>query len=1073
MKKLFLLLVAVLSIGLYASAQTRTVTGTVIDAETEEPALGASVVPAGEQLGVVADYDGNFSLVVAANVTHITVTYIGFDPVTVPIGDGKNLVIRLQKANNALDEVIAVAYGTAKRAEYTGSAGVVKSEQLENALVSNITQALSGNVAGVQTFSSDGAPGSAPSIQIRGTGSINASSSPLYVVDGVPYQGSIGNISPADIESMVVLKDAASTALYGARGANGVVLITTRSGKQGKARIDVNARWGVNTRAVPMYDVIDDPRMFMEQTYVAMANSRTRIYGEDDALANAYVNQNIWNRYGYQTWTIPAGQQAFNLAGKFNPNATMGYTDGRYYWQPDDWEDEALINGLRQEYSLSITGGTDRMQYYVSGTYLTDEGIIKGSHFNRLTARTRVDYQALDWLKIGTDISYIYSNTAYPGENTNDSGTSSGNAFYFINKLAPVYPMYVRNPDGSIMYNELYGNPIYDYGDGIDYGNGMIGTTRMPQGNPIGQLMYDVNDYLDDIIDAKWYAILTPVKGLTLTQKVNYFVDNARTHSLANGLYGQFRANGGQVMQVANRSMVTSLQSLANYTITFNEIHTIAALLGYESEDIRTEYVEGIGDNLYQPTVPFVNNTIDNKKGYGAYGELSHRGVFFQGKYTLMDRYYLMGSIRRDGSSRFAPGHRWGTFWSLSAGWDLAKEDFMMTARENWLDVFKFRASFGQTGNDRIGNSTFNQPWADFYQVTGADGVFSDGTLVQKGNPELTWEKSNSFNIGFDFSILKGKLTGTAEFFNRQTDDMLFSLPVAPSLGYSSIPSNVGSLRNNGFEVELTYTPIRNRNVNWEIFANLTYGKNKVLKLAPEILNEKGEWVSSTYQRMREGHSIYEIYLPVYAGVDTDPESRTAGYAMYLALDEDGMEYKTPDWTVARTTNSKYTEDLSPDVYGGFGTRVSFFGVDFSIQCAYQLGGQLLDYGYMDLMGDGSSVGAWHKDVIGAWNPAANVNSDIPMLITEGEFQYANATSTRFLTSSDYLSINNITLGYTLPNRWLNKLGIQSCRVYGAAENVALFSARKGLDPRQGFLSSDNSTYSPIRAISGGIQISF
>ena len=273
--------------------------------------------------------------------------------------------------------------------------------------------------------------------------------------------------------------------------------------------------------------------------------------------------------------------------------------------------------------------------------------------------------------------------------------------------------------------------------------------------------------------------------------------------------------------------------------------------------------------------------------------------------------------------------------------------------------------------------------------------------------------------------------------------------------------------------MELTYTPIRNRNVNWEIFANLTYGKNKVLKLAPEILNEDGEWVASTYRRMREGHSMYELYMPVYAGVDTDPESPTAGYAMYLALDDDGMEYKTADWSVARTTNSKYTEDLSPDVYGGFGTRVTFFGVDLSIQCAYQLGGQLIDYGYMDLMGDGSSVGAWHKDVIGAWNLAANINSDIPMLITEGKYQYANATSTRFLTSSDYLSINNITLGYTLPNRWLNKLGIQSCRVYGAAENVALFSARKGLDPRQGFLSSDNSTYSPIRAISGGIQISF
>ncbi len=788
MKKLFLLLVAVITIGMCASAQNRTVTGIVIDTDTEEPLIGASVTPAGQTVGVATDIDGAFTLTVAPNVTKLSVSYVGYAAQQVDIKEGR-MTIRLVAESNILDDVIAVAYGQAKRSEYTGSAGVVKAEQIENALVSNITQALTGAVAGVQTTSSSGQPGSAPSIKIRGTGSINAGSSPLYVVDGIPYQGDISAISTADVESMVVLKDAASTALYGARGANGVVLITTRRGDEGKARISVDARWGVNTRGLSSYDMVDDPRQFMELTYQSMVNTRQQIYGEDLATANAYANANLWKeRYGgYITWTIPEGQNAFNMEGKFNPYATMGYSNGKYYWQPDDWEDEALVDGLRQEYTVSVAGGNERMQYYLSGTYLEDEGLIKGSHFRRLTTNASVDYQAKDWLKLGTSIRYIYSNQGAPDEQ--DSSTSSGNVFYFINSLAPVYPVYVRNADGSVMMNTLYNQPVYDYGDGIDYGNGLMGVGRTPNGNPIGQQLYNVNDYLMDILDTKWYAELKLYKGLTFTQNVAYYVDNTRSHYLANGLYGQFASNGGQVSQSQTRWRNITLQSLLNYQLNINEIHDLYFLAGYESEDYATEGVWAIGSNLYQPLVPYIDNTIDDKRGGGSMDALNHKGFFFQGKYTLMSRYYLMGSFRRDASSRFAPGKKWGSFWSLSGGWDISKEAFMEDAN-SVLDFLKFMASFGQTGNDNV--STY--AWTDLYSMTGADGVFSDGNLAQKGNPNLTWEKSNSFNTGFDFSLWKGKLSGTVEYFNRVIDDMLFYLPVAPSLGYTSIPANVGKM---------------------------------------------------------------------------------------------------------------------------------------------------------------------------------------------------------------------------------------------------------------------------------------
>ncbi len=1068
MKKLFLLLVAVLSIGLCASAQMRTVRGTVIDASTDEPLIGASVTAGTSNMGVATDVDGAFSISVPSNVTKLTVSYVGYETQTVHI-TSQDLVIKLHAQANVLDDVIAVAYGTSKKSEYTGSAGVVKADQLENALVSDVTSALSGKVSGVQTFSSNGQPGSSPAVRIRGTGSINAGSDPLYVVDGVPYMGEISNISAQDIEAMTVLKDAASTALYGARGANGVILITTKRGSEGKARITVDARWGVNNRALPNYDVVSDPRQYMELTYQTMANTQRYYMGvTNERQINAYVNNQIWNYFGgYQTYTAPDGQLLFDMNGRFNPNATEGYSNGKYYWRPDDWCKETFINGFRQEYNVSISGGTQRLQYYISGSYLEDEGIIKGSHFDRFTTLAKVDYQAKDWLKIGSSLQYVYSNTGYPRDQT--EALSNGNAFAFAYTMAPVFPVYVRNADGSIMWNSQYGKPVYDYGDGKDYGNGLMGASRTPQGNPVGALQYDVSDYLADVLDGKWYAQITPIKGLSITENVGYFLDNTRGHQLLNGVYGQFKEQGGQAVQVQTRMRDITLQTLVNYDFSIADRHNIGLMAGYESEDFNYEMVQALGSNLYQPLVPFVDNTIDDKRGYGSSMELAHRGFLFRGKYNFEDRYFFMGSVRRDGSSRFAPGHRWGTFWSLSVGWDIAKERFMEEFTN--VDLLKFRASFGQNGNDAIGSSTLNMPWADFYQMTGADGVFSDGVLAQKGNADLTWETSNAFNIGFDFSFFKGMLSGSIEYYNRQTSDMLFNLPVAPSLGYSSIPSNVGSMRNNGFELELNYRPVNTQDITWDIFANLTYGRNKILELDPSILNEDGEWARSSTSHLRVGESIYDLYLPQWAGVD--PET---GYAQYWAQEtnEDGTPgevYKTTDYLVAQDTYSQHTGDISPKIYGGFGTTVNAYGIDFSVSFSYQAGGKLIDSGYQALMSS-SSVGAMHKDLLNAWTPE-NPNTDVPMLISQAEKLYPNSVSDHLLISSNYLSLNNITLGYNLPSKWTRKIGIDGVRIYGAAENVALWSRRKGLDPRQGYVSSDNSTYSPIRAISGGIRVNF
>ncbi len=1089
MKKLFLLLVAVLSIGLCASAQTRTVTGTVLDAKTDDTLVGASV-SAGKDFGAITDIDGNFTITVPASATHLKVSYVGYETKTVAIGSG-HLTIKMLPQANVLDEVIAVAYGTAKKSEYTGAASVVKADQLEDALVANVASALGGKISGVQTYSSNGQPGSAPTVRIRGRGTINASESPLYVVDGIPYTGDVANISAQDIESMTVLKDAASPALYGARGANGVIIITTKKGKEGKAHVTVDARWGVNHRQVSQYDVITSQPQYLETLYQAMYNTAYNRLGSASA-AYQDVNANIWQQVGgYQTWTIPTGQYAFTPEGKFNPNATPGWTNGKYYFLADDWEKEGLTDGLRQEYNIAISGGTDRLSYYLSGTYLSDEGIIRNSHFKRLTTRAKVDYKAFDWLTIGTDMSYVYSDTSAPRDQTNANSTSSGNVFYFVNSMAPIYPVYVRDPQGNIMYNHTYGERIYDYGGGNqDYGNGKIGVGRTPEGNPISGLIYDKSSYLADVLDAKWYARIEPIKGLAFTQKVAYYLDNTRQHQLLNGVYGQFVSMGGQAVQAQIRDRDITLQSLLTYNHTFGDIHEMDLLAAYESEDYATEQVFAQGSNLYQPDVVFVDNTIDQKLGGGSRAELSHRGFLFRGRYTLLSRYYVTASVRRDGSSRFAPGHRWGTFWSLSGGWDIAKEKFFEPYRST-LDQLKFRVSFGQNGNDGIGGSTLYMPWSDFYTLTGADGVFSSGVMYQKGNRDLTWETSNAFNIGFDFSLWKGMLAGSVEYYNRQTSDMLFNLPVPPSMGYpfNSYPANLGSMRNNGVELELNYQPINTEKLSVDVFANITFGFNKILSLPKEIMNENGEWVASTYQRIRENESYYNFYLPQWAGVDVE-NGQALYWAKYTEADKlknpdvnVGDRYKTADWSTARITGSEYTGNIMPLAYGGFGASANAYGFDFSIAFSYQFGGKMIDYGYQNLMGPGTNITAWHKDILNAWTPE-NRYTDVPALYTTAPTEvdadgnevtndYANALSDRFLISSNYLSLQNITLGYTVPKEWTRKFGVEGIRIYGAAENVAVWAKRKGLDPRQGVGSAENYTYSPMRAISGGIRVNF
>ena len=1060
MKRKLMLLLACLFVGIgLVTAQTQKVTGVVISEEDGQPVIGASVLVKGTQIGAITGVDGDFTLPnVPSSAKTLVISYIGMQTQEVDIKP--NIKVFMRSDSEMLDEVMVVAYGTAKKSAFTGSASVIKSETLEKRQVSNLSNALSGTVSGVQTQSTNGQPGTSATVRIRGIGSMYASNNPLYVVDGIPYEGDISAVNSQDIESMTVLKDAAAAALYGARGANGVILVTTKKGKSGDTQISLDARWGVNSRLVKNYDVLQNANTYMETAYSALYNGYLYNSGYTAERAYQLANADLFPKLGYQVYTIPDGQYLIGRNGKLNPYATLGYSDGDYYYTPDNWSDEMFQSNLRQEYNLSVSGGSDKLSYYLSASYLNDEGIIENSGFERISTRMNVDYQAKKWLKLGVNLSYSNVTSRSPGDQDTDAATSSGNAFFVGNFIAPIYPMYVRNADGSFQYNANTGYHVYDYGDGSS-----TNFTRnfMSMSNPMSGFLYDTEKYLMDILNGKWYAKIDIIDGLSLTASLGLHIDNTRQHSVGNKYYGQSASYGGSVMQYSSRVYSLDQQYLLNYKKTFGN-HNLDILAGYESMDFNTESHYILGYNMYSDKNWTASNIIDRKNGSGSYNEYATIGIITRASYDFNEKYYGSVSYRRDASSRFHPDNRWGNFWSVSAAWDMAKENFI--SQYDWINMLKLKASFGQQGNDNLYYKGYTNyyPYLDQFTVSGSDGVFSDGVLYYKGSKDITWETSNSFNVGVDFALLGGRIDGTIEYFNRQTKDMLYYKPVAMSNGYTQLPMNIGSVRNSGVEIELNYTPIETNDLKWVINWNGTLMKNKILELHPDL---KGEMIDGSYI-YREGESLYQMYLTKYAGVDPD-----SGEALYWAKDENGVEYKDKDWSAAYNSNRQASGDLLPTIYGGVGTTLEYRGFDFSIQCAYQLGGTIYDSGYQAFMhgGDSHYMGYnWHKDILNAWTPE-NRNTNIPRV--DAIDKYTNSSSDRWLTSSDYFSINNITLGYTLPKRWLRSLGIGSLRIYGAADNVALFSARKGLDPRMSYTTASTDRYTPIRTISGGLKVTF
>ncbi len=1056
-RKLVLSLIAILGAGaLFVGAQNRQISGTVANPEGQ-PIVGATVVVDGTSAGTTTGSNGKFTLTAPADAT-LTVSFIGYQSQQIPVAGKTWLDIELKEDSQSIDDVIVVAYGTTKKEAFTGSASVIKTDDIAKRQVSNVTNALSGVTSGVQVTSTNGQPGTDATVRIRGIGSFSASNKPLYVVDGVPYDGQISSINTADIESLTVLKDAAASAIYGARGANGVILITTKRGKSSEAVITVDAKWGSNSRAVPQYDVITDLGQYMELVGQSMSTYAQLLRGFTPEQAAQYIEKNVYTNsaggVGYRVFDYPEGETLIGADGKLNPNATLGYVNGDYLFLPDNWYDELFDKGnLRQEYNVSISGNSDKINYYASLGYLDDSGIMSNSGFTRYSTRLKADYQAKKWLKFGANVSY--SNVENNNPTNQTSSGSSANIFYLTGMIAPIYPLYIRNAEGSVA-KDSHGYTMYDFGDtstGMPYKR-----TFMSGSNPASMWELDKATYTYDDFSSRYYATVDIYKGLKFTYNLGIDLSAYRYQRLYNPYYGQYSKVGGVIYVANKRELALNQQQLLNYSGTFADKHNIDILVGHETYKWKRSYLQGGREKIFNPNVVELNNAISQQSNDSYTDNYFTEGYFAQVNYDFDGKYFISGSYRRDASSRFHKDHRWGDFGSVGASWILSKENFLSGAE--WLDLLKIKASYGVQGNDNLlyqTGETNYYPYADQYTLSQLDGSFATA-LSYKGNKDITWETSHSINAGVEFSFWQGRLAGNVEYFNRRTSDMLYYMPSPNSIGYAYYPTNVGSARNSGVEIDLNSTVFRTKNVTWTLNANLTYLKNKIIKLDESL---GGEWIDGS-RIYREGESMYQLYLRKYAGVNENGQS-----TWYLADGSATTEYAQAD----RFT----TGDILPKVYGGFGTTLEFFGIDFSIAFAYQLGGKVYDNTYASLMHAGTAQTAgsnWHKDILRAWKIGDEAGStDVPRLYTSDT--NTNSMSDRFLISSNYLDITNITLGYTLPSSWTRKVHISKLRLYMAADNVALFTKRQGLDPRQSYTAAGSYRYAPIRTISGGINLTF
>ena len=1042
LKRAVYVLLILLLFNFKAYAQ-EVISGTVVD-RTNEPIPGVTVFIKSTSSGTTTDIDGNFSITTdQALPLTLTISFLGFRSEEIDVYEADEHVnITLTEDINFLDEVVVVGYGTAKKSSYTGSVAVVGSKELDKLEITSVGKALQGVVPGLQSVSAAGQPGSDASLYIRGIGSVNASTSPLFVVDGVPGANP-NQISGKDIQSISILKDASASALYGSRGANGVIVITTKSGSlNSKPVVNFSSSIGFTSRAVKDYSYLsaDD---YYELQWEAIRNTQMdqgKTAAEAAEYASSYLVDGALkvNIYGPQ-YPVPVGTDG-NLISGATP-----------LWN-DDWSKAISRTGLRQQYDLSISGGSENTRYFVSGGYLNEEGWIRTSEFERINLRTNIQSKVNNWFEAGANASLSSSYQKSPTQ----SDSNTGNFANFQRLISNIYPVYERNPDGSYVL-DAEGNKKWDYGIWRP-------TTAVSGANILGSAEHAISGSKTEAVLLSTNMIVTFLQGLLLRTTASADYRSWNSHSYSHSYYstGVISEGAGSASRGSSRTLNYTVNSFVDYSLNLANKHSFNLLAGPEIYVNNISSLSGTrtGFQVLGKTEPSAGSTIGTFVGTSD----NYRLASWLSKvdYNYLDRYHFSASYRRDGSSRFSKESRWGNFWSVGASWNLKKENFLKDVRD--IDNLNLRFSYGAQGNDNVGNYAYG----GFYTIYNSLDML--GLLPSDlPTPELKWETNLNFNIGADISLFENRLIAQIDVYNRQSKDLLFERPLSPSTGYSGINANIGSLSNRGIDGQITGTPIRNRNFSWDVSLNFGHYTNKITKLPQEEILTGSIGQYGNTKKMVEGGSIFDFYIKEWAGVN--PENGNATWYKDIVDENGNISGKTT--TENQTEATHYFQGSSlPDFYGGLNNYLSYKNFELSFLFSFSVGGKIFDGDQPMIMHLGYAPGRnWSDEALSRWTPE-NRDTNFPRLSYVSD-PWNTIPSTRFLYDATYARLKNIVFSYSLPSQLISNWNLSDLKLHITGDNILTFFGHKGLDPEQTVTGSTYYRYPAQKSYSVGINVSF
>ena len=1026
-------------------AQSTTIRGIIADRQGD-PLIGATILVKGTTTGSITDVDGTYSIEVESTPATLVFSYTGYSTQEVQVTAATTtLDVTMEESVGVLDEVIVVAYGTAKKGSFTGSATQINAEALEGRALTNVSAAIEG-AAGIQFSPGDGQPGASSGIRVRGFGSVNASSEPLYVVDGIIFSGSLSSINPNDVESITVLKDASSTALYGSKAANGVVMITTKGGRKDAEKLTLNISRGVTGRGIAEYD-----RIGAEEYYPIMweayRNSLSISGPTPESEANQMASDNIFGLLGMNPFNV-ANDQIVGTDGQLNPNAQLLYPDDL------DWQEPLVRAGDRTNVDLSYQGATEKTSYFASMSFLDDKGWILNSDFQRVTGRINVNMQPKDWIRTGFNLSGA---TSESNQAADGGSTSFVNPFFSSRRIAPIYPVYLHDPVTGEFILDDAGNRIFDLGDD------RVGNTNGR--HVIQETLLNVDRDRITTLGARAFIDLYFLDGFKFTANASLDKRFFNNEDFDNPIVGDGNPAGRAGRDASTRTTV-SYNQLLNYTRDFGR-HSITGLVGHESFEYEFNWLTGFRTDIVADGNTELVNFTNTSNLNSFTNRYTTEGYLARLEYDLDDKYYLSGSFRRDGSSRFDEEVRWGNFWSVGGAWRIDQESFLQGI--SWISMLKARASYGEVGNDsNLDNASLSFFASQALFSLGNNNANEPGSLVSTlAAPSLAWESNQQTDVALEFALFNYRVSGSIEFYNRITDDLIFNVPLPLSSGIDDVNQNIGAMYNRGFEIDLGVDIIRTDDFTWRYNINASTIQNQFTQLPQEEIIRGSK-------KLVVGGSIYDYWLWDWYGVDP-----TDGAALYILDDEvdpSASEVRTAaDGTLVTTNQNKAKFDFVgtavPDVFGSFNSGFTYKDFRLGVLFTYQIGGQTYDTNYAGLMSSGNYGNAAHTDILKRWQQPGDI-TDVPRLDVSQTAAFG-AGSDRWLVSSSYIALRQINLSYDLPALTAKSIGMQSLRVYANGENVFFSTQRRGLYVNQNFNGTTQNVFTPSRVLTFGVTGTF